>query len=776
MEQNEINSRVNTTKEESIDFGKVFRNMKRSWWLFAISLVICLLCAALYIYVKKPLYLVHAKIVISNENTVTGAGDAIVKGFGIGGGGGDVNDEIEVISAQSIRAQMVKDLRLNRTYTSKQNLLKKRDYYNDSPIEVYAPDALFDTLTVTLKFKIEVSDNGKDIHVKVKKGMFRTLADVHATKFPVIVKTEYGLYSVNSTKFYKQGEDITITAMVAGFNPIAEDYVDKLTYSLINKRSNAIDLYVDETNVRRGKDILNKIIDLYNVRGQEEKDETAVKTAKFIDERLNIIYDELADAEQQFADYKTKNHIISLEQEAGQAFIANKKAEETAQTIGTEVAILNMIYDFLRSDSNKNSLVPFVAENESAAKGIEMYNNLVLERQRIASTAKGDNAVLKSMDEQIANFRSTLLQTIKQGIDANRARQARFLQTVNETSGKISNIPGQEREYVELGRQKGIKSQIYQFLLSKREENELVLAANTPKGKIIDEAYAQNDPIAPKKVLVIALALFAGLLIPIIILYLKNLFSNKFLSQSELEEIVNAPVIGELCHNRHRDYLIVRADRKSSIVELFRLIRNNLQFMMTRKQDKVILVTSSVSGEGKSFVSTNIAATFALLEKRTLLIGLDIRSPKLAEYMQLAPNPGVTNFLSNEDVKFDEMIQRSKIDNMDIIVSGPVPPNPSELLLLDRLRELVDTAREKYEYIIIDSAPIGMVSDTFSLARYSDAVLYVTRANYTTKSNIEYLNQILNRGQLKNVAVILNDANPKDSYGYGYGYVDRDED
>ncbi|MEG0701197.1 MAG: polysaccharide biosynthesis tyrosine autokinase, partial [Muribaculaceae bacterium] len=341
-----------------------------------------------------------------------------------------------------------------------------------------------------------------------------------------------------------------------------------------------------------------------------------------------------------------------------------------------------------------------------------------------------------------------------------------------ESLSKLGNIPTQEREFIQLRRQQSIKNELYTFLLKKGEENELVLAATTPKGKIVDQAFALSEPIAPSLPMAVSLALFFGIVIPFFILYIKALFTTRFSSQDELEEIIDIPVLGEVCHSRHSAAVVVRPGKISSIVELFRLIRNNIQFMLPAKDDKVILVTSSVSGEGKSFISANIAASFALLNKKVVLVGLDIRSPRLAEYMSLKATNGVTSFLSREEVQIDDIIQHYDINGLDVIVAGPVPPNPSELLLSPRVEELFSKLRDRYDYVIIDSAPIAMVSDTFSLAKFSNTIIYVTRADFTKRSFVKYLNNVVRKGQLSNVSAIINDTNPKFSHGYGYGYGD----
>ena len=361
---------------------------------------------------------------------------------------------------------------------------------------------------------------------------------------------------------------------------------------------------------------------------------------------------------------------------------------------------------------------------------------------------QGLNSSIKGLDVQLSKARSQ----------------------ANESAGELGKVPTEEREARELLRQQGIQNTLYTFLLEKREENALVLAATTPKGKIVDHAYAQSTPISPNRLVTLALALMASLLLPLLLVYMKDLFTTKFSNQEELEEISQVPFIGHIHHNRHNTQLVVRDGKTSSIVELFRYIRNNLQFLLNKEDDKVILVTSSVSGEGKSFVSTNIASSFALLGRRVALVGMDIRSPKLAQMLDLNEMPGVTSYLSQSNVTLDQIAQPCKeVKGLDVFVGGAIPPNPSELLLGDRVKDFFRDLREQYDVIIVDSAPVAQVSDSFALDKYSNATVYVTRANYTKRSLIKFMNRIAANKQLKNMCVVLNDTKPSNDTTYGYG-------
>lgn len=770
----------NMRKESYFDFGALLTKYKRFWWLFVASFVLCMGVSVFYLCVKKPIYDMYSIILISDdENSGSGSlSSAIMKNFSLGGGSSSVDDEIIVINSVSLLKDMVRDLKLNRVYVRHDGFMKNYDLYDQTPITVDAPDAVFDTLNNQMLFKVKVNEAGNKIDVKVKKGWFKTLAEVSADKFPVTVKTKYGIYVLNTTPYYKKGKELEMKIAVSGFQNTAEYYKEKVAASTMSKKSNGIVLGYQESNVKRGKDLLNKMVDLYNLRCQNEKDEMALNTGKFIDDRLNIIYNDLSSSEADIEKYKRENNMVDMKADVTFMYGVKKINEEAKTQLMAQCEVMKMIKDFVNDPKNEKSMIPFSVGQTSEAGGpVEMYNNLILERTKLASSAKANNITLKSIDEQIAIVRSNVRKAADKALDGLKLQLAQSERADNKMQSEVGSLPTKERQYRELSRRQAIKNELYIFLLQKREENALVLAATSPKGKIVDKAYAYSEPIAPKKGVVLFVGLFFGLILPIVILYIKSLFTTRFSSQEELEPIVNAPVLGEVCHNRHRSSLVVREGKTSSIVELFRLLRNNVQFMLPNDSHNVLLVTSSVSGEGKSFVSLNLAASFALLGKKVALVGMDIRSPKLAEYLSIKSSPGVTTYLAKKDVALGDVVQHSsEVANLDIYVGGPIPPNPSELLLSDRTKQLVDDLRKEYDCVILDSAPIAMVSDTFSLSPYTDLVVYVTRANYTKRSFIKYFNSVIARGQIKNAGVIINDSNPKMSQGYGYGYGSRDDE
>ena len=763
-------------EEQIVDFSAFIRKYRRYWWLFLLSLLACMALAFAYLKYAKRIYNVKAVVLVAQEDNGAGAGANLLKSMKLMGQGSKVDDEMIVFSSQELCTQVVKQLGINHNYLEDKGWYKpEKDHYNTSPIEVIAPEEMFDTLS-SVKFKIDLDKAGK-ADIKANSGKEK-LANVKGVTLPTTLKTTYGTFAIKTTDHYKQGKPYHITARLTGNQMLGERLNKRIKVKLASKKSNGINLNIAESNKSRGKDILNKLIELYNERGQHEKDEQAINTAKFIDERLALIYKGLTSSEADIESYKRANKIVDPELQVKSAIAKQEITDRAIVRLETNKQLLGMVKDFVSNPANKHSYIPFEVDSSAASGSIRAYNNLLTKRQELAQSAKGDNLALKQIDEQIETMHHNVLQGLNSSIKGVDLQLNKVRNQANATAGDLGQVPTQEREARELMRQQGIQNTLYTFLLEKREENALVLAATTPKGKIVDHAYSETTPISPNKMITLALALLAGLMLPMLLVYMKDLFTTKFSNQEELEEISQVPFIGHIHHNRHNTPLVVKDGKTSSIVELFRYVRNNLQFLLNKEDDKVILVTSSVSGEGKSFISTNIASSFALLGKRVALVGMDIRSPKLASMLDLNEMPGVTSYLSRGDVTLDQIAQPCKeVNGLDVFVGGAIPPNPSELLLSDRVKDFFHDLREQYDVIIVDSAPVAQVSDSFALDKYSNATVYVTRANYTRRNLIKFMNRIAANKQLKNMCVVLNDTKPSNDNTYGYGIGNtKDED
>ena len=765
---NNTNIKAPTTTD-SFDFGRFMRQMARNWWLFILSFIVCFGILFLYLRKTPPKYLVSSTVLVEDDSmsAFTGVGsskgNSMLKSMM---GGGDVNiyNEIEIMGSESLLSKAVAELGINNTYLEKVGFMKKTDHYGDSPIEVEAPKEVFDTLSASLTFKIKTFGNGK-ADIVVKKGLFSNYAELTGATLPASVKTPFGIFVVKTTRFYKPHKDYDITAKVSGNIPAAIGLQKDMSIELKAKKTDIIYMDVMDSNVKRGKDVLTTLARLYNERGMKEKDAQGLNTSKFIDERLSLIYRDLMGSEAEIEAYKKAHNIIDPETQ-GKAMIGKEAATESAiVAYETQYRIVGMIKNFLNNPANRNSLVPFEADSISAGS-VKAYNNLVSKRMHLEESAKDGNQALQELDQQISTARTNLLNSVNNAMQAIRIKIDKVSAVNSETNGKLNELPTAERETRDLYRDEAIQNELYIFLLQKREENALKMAAVQPKGKIVDEAFASDEPIKPKKPLCVFVALIFALLLPFGIMYLKKALKSKISSQDELDALTQAHVLGQVYHAK-RNALLMKDNDNSTNAEMYRYIRGNVQFMLPEETDKVVLVSSCTSGEGKSTVAANVATSFALLGKKVALVDANIRKPKQSELLGLQDAAGITSYLSS-DMALSEIVQTTA-EGLDVYVGGTVPPNPSELLQCSRAQQLFDELREQYDVVVVDSASLAKASDTFSLAKFADETLCVVRANSTKKAYVKWLNKLIEGGKLKNVGIVVNDVKKADDNAFGFG-------
>lgn len=752
-------------KSEFIDIKEVLAIFKRKWYWFLISVIIC--CGIAYVYTKisKPQYKVVANVLITQED---GGGMGSFGGLGdLFGSNGYVEDEIFVITSHSVLREVVKDLGLYRSHIVKTGLLSKTFEYEKYPVDVYPSPGIVDTLRTAIVFKTKIHDGKADIKVSVSGDDIEDLKD---QTLPATIKCDYGQFVIDRTKYCPKNKEINTTVTIMGYDAAAEDLAKTVSSSIASKKSNAINLSIVTPAPKYGLDILNTIIQKYNERGINQKNLQSTKTATFIDERLALISGDLAGAESDIQDYKENQGIVDVQTEASYNIALKGEAERNLIAAQTENEIIKMTRDFINDPAKAYELIPSSNEIAGVGSAIGTYNSLILKRLELMNNAKGNNTALKSLNDQIDAMRSSINTSLQRAYVNSNVQVKELSAQVAKAQGKLGNIPTQERTFINLKRQQEVKQQLYLFLLQRREETAMMLANAVPKGEIIDEAYTLSDPVSMSKKLILLIALLIGLCIPPVIIYIKKLLRSKFETRQEVENRVDMPVLGEMCIDRSGEQLAVGATNTSSTSELFRLLRTNLQFVLNGKDDKVVLMTSTSSGEGKSFISINLAASLALLHKKVILVGMDIRNPQLAKYLNLAPHTGLTQYLADPSIDVDSLIMHDQmIEGLDIIQAGPIPPNPGELLASQAVDDLFVKLRQEYDYILIDSAPVGMVSDTFHIVRVTDATVYVCRANYTTLRDLDYIEDLYHDKRLKKISLVVNGTAARKGYGYGYG-------
>ena len=557
---------------------------------------------------------------------------------------------------------------------------------------------------------------------------------------------------------------------------VAKDYCKNLSIAPTSKTTSVAVISLKNSSLQRGQDFINQLLEMYNRNTNNDKNEIAQKTAEFIDERIGIISKELGSTEANLESFKRDAGITDLTSEAQIALAGNAEYEKKSVENRTQISLVNDLRKYLRG--NEYEVLPSNVGLQDAALigAIERYNEMLIERKRLLRTSTENNPTIVNLDTSIRAMKANVQATLEGTLQGLMITKESLDREASRYSRRISNAPGQERAYVSIARQQEIKAGLYLMLLQKREENAIALAATANNAKIIDEAIADDIPVSPKRSMIYLIALMLGVGIPVGIIYLIELTKFKIEGRADVEKLTSVPVVGDIPltdeKNDKNDSIAVFENKNNLMSETFRNIRTNLQFMLDNDQ-KVILVTSTVSGEGKSFVSSNLAISLSLLGKKVVIVGLDIRKPGLNKVFQLSNKErGITQYLSNPETDLMELVQPSDVNkNLFILPGGTVPPNPTELLARNGLDRAIETLKKNFDYVILDTAPIGMVTDTLLIGRVADLSVYVCRDDYTHKAEYTLINELSFEKKLPNLCTVINGVDlKKRKYGYYYGY------
>ena len=749
-----------------VDFRKLFKLYLRYWYLFVISVICCAAlgwCATRYF---KPKAGIRANVLIREEEKGPLASMGAVSDlFGASSG---VDDEIFVIESHSLYRDVVKDLGINKRYFVRRGFLKTDEVFQTYPIDVVFDTAIADTLSFPVFFDVSINEEGL-AKIKVRGYKNRLVGKAKNVKLPYTFKLPYGDFTVERAQHYPIGEELRTKVLVKGYDAAAEWLAEEVSTKIASKKSNVISLAVNMTNGALGKAILGKIIENYNKRGIELETIERKKTDKFLNDRLNEIGAEVGIAESEIQNFKEKKGIIDVGVEA--AYQQGKRGSVEAELVRAQTAleIIQIVRDFVNNPDNQYEIIPQISDSGALNNLIGKYNAKLIERNNmlklVSPQNKGVTNLNVSLESLLAGIRTSANQTYNNAQKLVNDLKSRL----SSTKSQLGGIPQAERTYVDMERERSLKNGIYYFLLNRREENALIIANATPKAEIIDIPYSLTKPIGITAKVIYFIFIFIGLCLPPVFLYIRSFIRNKVESRDDIESRVDVPIVGEMCIDKTGDKLAVSPNGTSSVNELFRLMRTTMLFMLNDKADKVVLITSTKSGEGKSFISINLAATLSMLGKKVLLIGMDIRNPKLENYLGVRPKYGLTQYLSSENVSINDIIDHrpfNQFPTFDIIVSGPIPPNPAELLASTKVDELFEQLRQQYDYIIVDTAPVGMVSDTFTLNRIADSTIYVTRINSTSNNDIKFINSIYDNKRLNKLGIVINGVKDKKTYGY----------
>lgn len=774
-------------EEESFNIYEIIFKYLVYWPWFVASVIVCLVVAFLYMRYQTPVYNISSAVLIKEQDPRTKAINAANGALGalqdMGGFSmtSSFDNEVEILKSRTLISKVVTELGLYINTSEKRFLGYNVPLYKTSPVNVFLTPEEAERLYGGVKLDMKYTVEGK---LSVKAKYFTEDDEEHEVEcdfdsIPAVFPTPVGVFSFSKNDSVPAlEEDMKLVTYISSPTATAIAYAKNMEVSPTSKTTTIAAISVKNSSKRRGVDFINSLVANYNQDANDEKNEVARKSAEFIEDRLAIINSELGSTESELAAFKQRSGLTNITADAQMALEESTKYEQQRIQNATQISLVEFLQNYINNPANANEVIPANVglQDANLTSVIDQYNTMIIERKRLLRTSSENNPAVVNMNTGIEAMRKsvhTTVQSVLKGLQIAKAdldRQAKRLET------RISDAPQQEKEFLTISRQQEIKATLYIMLLQKREENAITLAATANNGRIIEKPLADKAPVSPKKPIIALAALVLGLGLPVGFVYLRDLLKYKIETREDVEKITDVPIIAELpvSERPEKGAIVVRENHNNIMEEMFRGLRTNLLFVLEKNQ-KVILFSSTQPGEGKSFVAGNTAVSLAFLGKKVIVVGMDIRKPGLNKVFNLSRRAeGITNYLSDpEHVNLFDMIQKSDIsDNLDILPGGPVPPNPTELVARDVLDKAIELLKEKYDYVILDTAPIGMVTDTAIIGRVADACVYVCRADVTPKAGYEFINVLKREKKFAKLMTVINGidmSKRKHSYGYGYG-------
>ena len=793
MSDIKTNQDLQTMEEEqsSFNFQTIYTTFILNWKWFVLSVFICLGIGFLYLRYTTPIYNTKAKLLIKDDDNRRYRRGGIqglesMSNLGIISNSYGIENEQEILTSTTIAEQAVRDLKIYVTYYIK-GRIKERLIYKKQPLNIDMDYAHLDKMNKPIKLSIKRDGN----NYKIKGTYFTPIDELTSsgpyeidqtiTNIPSVIRTKAGIITITANGRYKLKDGETLIATIQSPRIASYKYVGALSVEQSSKTSSVLNISLNDQDINRGMDYLRQLVICYNGQANEDKNEIAAKTEEFINDRLAKISTELSSTDGALENFKRNNKVIELQLSAQSLAANTSNFEQKLNDANTQISLINSLIAFANRPGNKHQVLPSNVglQDQSSTSLINEYNKTALERNRLLRTASESSPVVSELTARLDDMSSSIEQALIQARKGLIIERDAIKSQLGQYTGEITKAPEQERILTQIGRQQEVKSGLYLMLLEKREENSISLAATADKGKLI-EAPQFAGKVSPKGSIIMLIALLLGVAIPSVIIYIINFFRYRIEGHEDVAKLTKLPIIADIVmaseSAKTKADIVVHENQNNQMEEIFRSMRTNIQFML-KENENIIMFTSSTSGEGKTFTAANLSVSFALLGKKVILVGLDIRKPRLAELFEINNHHnGITPLLTMEEPTWEDIEEQTLPsginDNLSLLMAGPIPPNPSELVSRPSLSKIFDILKQHYDYVLIDTAPVGLVTDTLQVGKYCNISVYMCRADYTPKASFNLINSLAEEGKLPNMCIGINGIDlsmKKHSYYYGYG-------
>ena len=772
-------------------FQNIYAILILNWQWFLLTMFIFLCGALIYLRYTDPTYSVSARMLIKEDKNArrnTGNMLANMQDLGFMTNSVGLENEMEILQSNVLLRSAVKDLKLYTEYYSK-GYVKKNLTYGNQPINVDLDPVSLDSLdklimdeTRTMEMSIVRKEQVYEVNGLLKKNGKPAGSFLKQFKqLPASCKTAYGTLTFTKNVVNK-ADSLEGTWIVKIMPPmlVARKYLAAMNVAATSKQTDIAEITLKDANPKRGIDFLRALVNCYNRQANADKNEIALKTEEFINERIEKINEELGKTESKLQSYKKVNEVVDLQLDAAQTLQMTNEYSTKLAEASSQIQLLDYLRQYVDNPANQYSIIPSnVGMTDAASTAlITSYNQAVQDRNRYLQTASAHAPQVLTLTSTLDQLQVSIINALTQARRSAEIQRKSVQDQYSKYQSRVGKTPDQERVLTEIGRQQEVRSGLYLMLLQKREENSISLAATADKGKLIDDPQYLGI-VSPKRSIILLAALVLGFALPLLVLFLISFFRYRIEGRDDVMKLSNLPIVADVPvasdSVKTTAGIVVQANKNNQIDEIFRSLRTNIQFLM-KENEKVILFTSSTSGEGKTFLAANLAVSFALLGKKVVLCGLDIRKPALGKLFNVSDRKaGATALLVKNEVTTADVsaqITPSGVnDNLDLLLAGPTPPNPTELLARRNMQDIIEILKQQYDYVILDTAPVGLVTDTLQIAKFTNVSCYVCRADYTPKANMGVVNTLAKENKLPNTCIILNGVDmSKKKYGYYYGY------